>query len=202
MKKTKPILCILLISVMACSNSPDTTCQDVRKVSQEWFEEGDWRRGINAHPDASIDILALYAHYSKHTGIWDRVFDYMRNTNLESLETGKYALSGDSLFVIVDEYITQDVEERNYEAHRKYIDLQYIIRGKELIGVAGLDEVSLIEPYDAEKDIAFYEKSEGKYRLADNSVFFIFFPDNVHQPCVKLDQSQPVKKIVFKIRIQ
>lgn len=199
MKKTIPILFIILVSVMAYSNSPDTTYFEASKDSQEWFEEGSWYQGINARPDASIDIIALHEHYSKHSGIWDRVFDFMRNSNLETLETGKYTLSGDSLFVIVDEYITQDVEERKYEAHRKYIDLQYIIRGKELIGVAELDEVSLIESYDGEKDIAFYEKADGNYRVADNSVFFIFFPDDAHQPCVKLDHTQPVKKIVFKI---
>jgi len=199
MKKTIPILFINLFSVMAYSNTSDTLCQDVSKAAKEWFEAGRWCRGIQARPDASIDILTLYQHYSEYTGMWNRVFDFMRNTNLETIETGTYTLSGDSLFVIVDEYVTQDVEERNYEAHRKYIDLQYLIRGEELIGVAGLNELSLTEPYDVEKDIAFYKKADGNYRVADSSVFFIFFPDDAHQPCVKIDQPQPVKKIVFKI---
>lgn len=199
MKKTIFILFITLASVMAYSNSSDTTNYEVSKVSQDWFEAGEWYRGVNASPDVSIDKSALYKHYSKHAELWDQVFDFIRNTNLETIETGKYPLAGDSLFANVDEYITQDVEERKYEAHRKYIDLQYIIKGEELIGVAGLDEVSLIEPYDREKDIAFYEKNGGNYRQADNSVFFIFFPNDAHQPCVKLNQSRTVKKVVFKI---
>lgn len=199
MKKSIPILFIILVSVMVYSNSPDTTYFEVSKDSQEWFEDGSWYKGINARPDASIDMVLLYQHYSSHRDLWDRVFDFLRNSNLETLDTGRYVLSEDSLFVIVDEYITEDVEERKYEAHRKYIDLQYIIRGKELIGVAELDNVNLIESYDDEKDIAFYEKAKGNYRLADNSVFFVFFPDDAHQPCVKADQAQPVKKIVFKI---
>lgn len=195
----RPILFIILVSVMAYSNTPDTSYFEVNKDSQEWFEAGEWYRGVYGSPDASIDKAALYKHYSKYKDIWDQVFDFMRNTNLEAIETGKYPIAGDSLFVIVDEYVTQDVEERKYEAHRKYIDLQYIIEGKELIGVAELDEVNLIEPYDGEKDIAFYEKSNGKFRVADSSVFFIFFPDDAHQPCVKFDQARRVKKIVFKI---
>ena len=199
MKKTISILFTLLFSVMAYSISSDTSFVEENKEGREWFEAGEWYRGVSASPDASIDQSALHKHYSKHTDLWNQVFDFMRNTNLETIQTGKYALAGDSLFAIVDEYVTQDVEERKYEAHKKFIDLQYLIKGKELIGVAGLDEVSLIEPYDGEKDIAFYKKPDGNFRLADKNVFFIFFPNDAHQPCVKLDQAQPVKKIVFKI---
>lgn len=199
MKKEISLIFIILFSTMACKPSPNPSNHENSKAAKDWFEEGSWYRGLSAQPDPSIDTIALYKHYAKHPGIWNQVFDFLRHTKLETLDTGKYILKGDSLFVIVDEYITQDVEERRYEAHRKYIDLQYIIKGEELIGVEKLAEVNLLESYDRKRDIAFYEKAEGNYRLADHRVFFIFFPNDAHQPCVKVDQSGPVKKIVFKI---
>ena len=184
---------------MAYSGTPDTTYKAVSHEKQNWFEEEEWYEGISAKPDASVDIDAFYDHYLRHTNLWEMVFEYLRETDLTNLEKGKYALAGDSLFAIVDEYTTQNTGERKYEAHRNYIDLQYIITGQELIGIARLDDQEVLEPYDQGRDIAFYNIHDGAYRLADSSVFFIFFPDDAHQPCVKVDQTSPVKKIVFKI---
>jgi YhcH/YjgK/YiaL family protein len=184
---------------MIYSNIPDTTITPVNKKKQDWFNKGEWKGGFNANPDVSINIDALLAHYTQHTPLWEKVFNFLTGTDLTAIETGRYPLAGDSLFAIVDEYSTQSEEERKYEAHRKYIDLQYVISGQELIGIAKLDIQEVLEPYDKDRDIAFYREDEGEYRLADNNVFFIFFPDDAHQPCVRVDQNAPVRKIVFKI---
>lgn len=201
MKKTILKIFIISISVMACSNPADTTTTISYEQSLAWFGEAEWRKGITALPDSSINIAAFHQHYSEHQGIWEQVFDFLGTRDLEALETGKYPLRGDSLFAIVDEYVTEDLEDRRFESHRKYIDLQYLIRGEELIGISSPDGLSLIEAYDPMKDIAFYETTDGSYRLADMHVFFIFFPDDAHQPCVKVGQASAVKKIVFKILV-
>lgn len=127
-------------------------------------------------------------------------FDYLKNTDLAALNTGRYFLKSDSLIVIVDEYNTKNPEETKYEAHKKYIDIQYLIKGEEKIGVSKLQKDSkVVISYDETKDIAFYDMAEENYRTANSSVFFIFFPEDAHRPCVKTDENSPVKKIVFKI---
>jgi YhcH/YjgK/YiaL family protein len=199
MKKTTFIVFTIIISVMAYSGTTDTTYNTTIQEKQEWFEQGEWHSRISAQPDASVDIEALYAHYTRHTDLWEQVFNCLAETDLADIEKGRYPIAGDSLFMIVDEYHTQDAKERKYEAHRKYIDLQYVISGQELIGIAKLDKQGLLEPYDKDRDIAFFSVDDGEYRLADNSVFFVFFPDDAHQPCVNVDQNAPVRKIVFKI---
>jgi YhcH/YjgK/YiaL family protein len=199
MKKTIFIVFIIIISVMAYSGTTDITYNRIIQEKQIWFEEGEWHRKISAKPDASVDIEALYAHYTRHSNLWEQVFNCLAEIDLEGIETGRYPIAGDSLFMIVDEYLTQDVNERKYEAHNKYIDLQYVISGQELIGISKLDKQEVLEPYEEDRDIAFFKIHDGEFRLADNSVFFIFFPDDAHQPCVKVNQSAPVRKIVFKI---
>jgi YhcH/YjgK/YiaL family protein len=199
MKKIVFIIFTLISPLMAYSGTPDTTIHAVSKEKQDWFEEEKWRKGFSAKPDASVDINAYYDHYRKYTHLWEMIFTFLAETDLGQLDTGRYPLAGDSLFMIVDEYRTQDVKERKYEAHRKYIDLQYLVSGKELIGIAKLDDQEVLVPYNKEHDIAFFRVDEGDYRLADSSVFFIFFPDDIHQPCVNADRSTPVRKIVFKI---
>lgn len=76
---------------------------------------------------------------------------------------GKQELEGEHLFVSVDNYTTKYKNETRYDSHRKYIDIQYIIEGKELMGLTTLDNVKITEPYNKEKDITFYKFDEGKY---------------------------------------
>ncbi len=199
MRRILSLVILILIPAMAHSGIPDTTVSHKNKKSQVWFEEGEWYSGISAKPDSSIDAKSLYAHYTAHSNLWEKVFEFIAETDLAGIEKGRYELVGDSLFMIVDEYMTQDEKERKYEAHRKYVDLQYVVSGQELIGIAELENQEVLEPYDADRDIAFYKVHNGEYRVADNSVFFIFFPDDAHQPCVRVEQDAPVRKIVFKI---
>lgn len=199
MKTTFFIVLTIIISVMAYSGITDTTYNTISQEKQKWFEDGEWHSRISAQPDASIDIEALYAHYTRYSNLWEQVFNCLAETDLAGIEKGRYPIAGDSLFMIVDEYLTQDAKERKYEAHRKYIDLQYIVSGQELIGISKLDKQEVLEPYDKDRDIAFFRVHDCEYRLADNSVFFIFFPNDIHQPCVSVDQNAPVRKIVFKI---
>lgn len=173
--------------------------QSTKKKKSEWFENGYWRKGLNPEPDASIDVDLFYEQYFQNKEIWDLAFDFFKNEDLASLDTGKYFLKNDSLIVIVDEYKTKDMDETKFEAHEKYIDIQYLIKGEEKIGVTKLKNQKALIPYDETKDIAFYDISGNNYRLANEDVFFIFFPEDAHRPCIKTGPNATVKKIVFKI---
>lgn len=177
----------------------DAALADVDDAVKEWFNKGPWREDLEIAPDQSIDMEKFHAHYQENSGLWEKVFEFLVEQDLETLEPGKYDLAGDSLFAKVDRYVTKNEEEALFEAHRKYIDLQYIIEGEERIGVSELKGYEVVEPYDEERDIAFYTLPQNNYRVADNERFFIFFPTDAHRPCVKTDYKKPVKKIVFKI---
>lgn len=137
-----------------------------------------------------------------YTGLGPRLaqaFDFIRTGNPGRLAPGRYALDGDDLFAIVDEYETKDRRDCELEGHLRYIDLQYMVGGEELIGYAPLREqaASLINP--PEEDCRFY-RGEASLVLLERGMFAIFYPTDLHMPCVRAG-CERVKKVVVKIRV-
>ncbi|MFB2117640.1 YhcH/YjgK/YiaL family protein [Parapedobacter sp. 2B3] len=152
--------------------------------------------------DESIDSIAFEKQYKLNPARWDSAFRFLREHDLSKLETGRYELDGSNLFVNIDEYETKHAKEVSYEAHRVYADIQYVVSGREKIGITHLDSLDLVTPYVAEKDIAFYRKNgQDRYRLADSTRFFIFFPSDAHKPCVDVDSTLHIRKAVVKIKL-
>ena len=128
-----------------------------------------------------------------------KAFAFICKTDFSQLDDGKYEIENDDIFAMVQEYNTKDKKEAKLEAHRKYIDIQYIHSGVELIGIAALnDQIPITD--DTEKDIAFYEGDASFIKL-EAGMFAIFFPDDLHMPGIKLTQSAKVKKVVVKVRV-
>ena len=124
---------------------------------------------------------------------------YLLNTDFTSMKAGRYYIDGDSMYVNVDEYETR-VSDR-IEAHRKYIDIQYMVKGKENMGVSAIDNLSPITEYDADKDIIFY-KGKVDLHTVNQYEFIIFYPEDAHLPCQMIENSEYVKKAVVKILIK
>jgi YhcH/YjgK/YiaL family protein len=79
------------------------------------------------------------------------------------------------------------------------IDIQYIVRGKEKMGVATATNATVTNPYDPARDVANYT-TEGKYYIAEPGTMYIFFPSDLHRPSIKVDGYDVVKKVVIKVR--
>ncbi|MFC2116785.1 YhcH/YjgK/YiaL family protein [Bacteroidota bacterium] len=201
--KTKIVIQILiLLIVMACSSNSSKKNEPANQMDiNEWFENGEWREGLEITPDESINKAEFFAQYCKRKELWDKAFEYLKTADLDSLQVGKIELKGDSLFAVVTEYLTRDDEESSYEAHQKYADIQYLISGEEKMGVAGLDKSTITVPYDESNDIVFLNAPDDNLRMANDKLFFVFFPDDAHRPCMKIDEKSPVKKIVLKVRV-
>ena len=89
-----------------------------------------------------------------------------------------------------------------YEAHRKYIDVHYIVSGIEVIATADPSALAEVTPYSEEKDIAFYSgKEDGRYYLSSGQ-FMVCYPSDAHKVAIALGQPAPVNKIVFKIKVE
>jgi YhcH/YjgK/YiaL family protein len=116
---------------------------------------------------------------------------------------GRHKVDDDNLFFMVDEYDSKPLEEGRLEAHRKYIDIQYIVSGREWIGCRGLEELKLETPYDIEKDIEFYHRAEPMTHIdMEAGTFAIIRPHEAHMPGRMFDNPEPVKKIVVKVRVE
>ena len=98
----------------------------------------------------------------------------------------------------MDEYQTKKPEAGFWEAHRKHVDVQVVLLGQEWIGVGRVSDMQA-SPYDAEKDLLKLE-GHGDRILMRPGLFAVFFPQDAHMPGLAVDQPEPVKKMVIKIR--
>lgn len=191
-----------VISVVSgCSNNQDPSSWTSNKI-QKWFEKGDWLNGWQVEPDPSINVRSFSISYFKNRERWDKAFSFLKNNDLSSLELKRYDIDGDNLYVSVSEYLTKNEEDARYESHQKYIDIQYVVSGKELIGITPVSQKKdILVPFDPVKDLGFYTVTSGSNHLAIPDRFFIFFPDDLHRPGLKDGDNSPVKKVVVKVKI-
>jgi len=195
------MLMATIMSFFGCKDKNDPNNWSESKT-EEWFNKGEWRNGWTVAPDPSINKKNLAFAYFLKKERWDKAFKFLKENDLTKLENKRYDIDGDNLFVNVSEYNTKEPIDAKFEAHRKYIDIQYVIKGAEMIGVAPLDSRdSITQPYNETKDVEFSKYSNGTFYEANQGNFFVFFPDDGHAPSVKTDSIAPVKKLVVKIRI-
>jgi biofilm protein TabA len=132
-----------------------------------------------------------------------KAIEYALSADLIALETGKYAIDGDNVFAIVNEYATKPASECDPESHRDYADIQIMITGVERFGYAPLTGQPETTPYDPEKDVAFYTLDAGSlnYITLHPGEFMVFFPSDIHQPELFTHQPGLVRKLVLKVAL-
>lgn len=127
-------------------------------------------------------------------------FDFLTKTDLNLIQVGRYEIDGKNIYALVQEYMTESADKRRFEAHEKYIDIQYIIHGKEIIGYFPVEALTLQEDKLQERDAAFYKNVSGYTELTLSvGDYGIFFPEDAHKPCCEVLKPSHVKKIVIKV---
>jgi biofilm protein TabA len=176
-------------------NVPPTNEKEITK----WYNKKAWLNGLNLKAHSSTDVKEFAHQYWAKKAWWDSAVNFLRTHDLQTIPNGKTLLIGDSVYVSVTEGPLKEFDKTQWEAHRKYIDLQYISRGKEKIGVAPLSAATVINPYNEGKDVANF-KAEGTFYVSDPGTFFLFFPNDAHRPSIKVDEGIE-KKVVVKIMV-
>jgi YhcH/YjgK/YiaL family protein len=149
-------------------------------------------------------ILDTLANASLYEGLGPKfvqAFNYLRQTDFSKVEKGRYDLDGDHIFAIVNEYDTVDAATEKMEAHKKYIDVQYVARGEELVGHDFLLNKQPSQAYDAEKDYMLFSETPSFFSKFTEGSFAIFFPTDLHMPNIRVNGPVSVKKVVIKIAV-
>lgn len=129
-----------------------------------------------------------------------RGLGWLESTDLNNIIDGRYEIDGDNVYASVQTYETKTAA--NYESHRKYIDIQYIISGKEKIGVTDICNCTTCIEYDIERDLEFYNiNCNEEYIELTEETFAIFYPHDAHKPSIAIDTPTTVKKIVVKVAV-
>lgn len=150
--------------------------------------------------DLILDDLKNLHKYEKLSEYIKICSDFVNSHDLDSMKAEHYEIDGSNLYVNIDEYTTKEKTESLPELHRKYADIQMVIRGKEFIGYSDKTICQTEIEYNEEKDIEFL-KGDCEYFCAEKGRFFIFFPEEVHHPCIMNGKKEQVKKAVFKIKV-
>jgi YhcH/YjgK/YiaL family protein len=189
------------LSFIGCKSSQDPASWTLRQIDK-WFEKGEWLNGWSVKPDTSISRREFAISYFKNKERWDKAFTFLKNNDLAKLEIKRYDIDGDNLYAPVSEYLTKNEEDAKFEAHRKYIDIQYVINGAEMMNVAPLSQKKdVIAPYDSSKDVEFMTVTRSSNYKATPDRFFIFFPSDIHRPGVKTGENELVRKVVVKVKV-
>lgn len=143
----------------------------------------------------ALDRADLYA--TIHPAFADS-FRYLRHTDFAALTDGKYGLDF-GVVALISRYRTKPLSEAVWESHRRHIDIQYVVQGRERFGfVPGERAPRITTPYDEAKDVIFYEPGQDLLDLVAGQ-FAVFFPHDIHAPGLACDQPEDVLKVVLKI---
>ena len=119
-----------------------------------------------------------------------------------TLEPGKYPIDGDRVFAVVQGYDTKEAQPDKFENHRKYIDIQYVIRGKEAFNCTKVSECTVTQEFDEKIDAALYTCEGMRTHVeAGDGDFVIFYPQDVHNPGVKYGDGIKIKKAIAKVML-
>jgi YhcH/YjgK/YiaL family protein len=148
-----------------------------------------------------IDHISNASIYRPLGPRFSRAFDYLLNTDLDALPTGRVEVAGDELFAIVADGETKMPQQCRYEAHRQYHDIQLVTHGAETMGYAPVSRLKLIEDFVEASDYAFF-MGEGDEFLVSAGWFALFMPQDAHRPSMAIKgRPQRVRKIVMKVAV-
>jgi YhcH/YjgK/YiaL family protein len=128
-------------------------------------------------------------------------FDFLKKVKIEDFTEEKLKIDGDNVFAIINDYTTKDAEVSQLESHRKYIDIQYMLEGEELIGYSPLTNQVACAEYETDSDIMFFPDKPSCFIKLTPESYSILYPQDLHMPGIKVSSPAPIKKIVVKVKL-
>ena len=145
-----------------------------------------------------IDSIKNSSIYCSENPAFKEAFGFIGKAVTENLPEGKYPLDGKS-YAIVQCYTPKE-NSGKFEAHRNFIDIQFIAHGTECMEWCEISGGTVTQEYNPESDVEFFSaKPEAKLTLNDG-YFAVFFPNDLHNPGVAPKTPVPVKKIIVKVK--
>jgi YhcH/YjgK/YiaL family protein len=148
-----------------------------------------------------VTDLEHIAQQAPMTPFMDQAVAFLRQPNIEMLPEGTVEIDDRRVFAIIQRYETVLTGEPKFEYHQKYIDVQLVVSGEEIIGWVPRDRMKITEPYDSGRDICFGVAASRAVSLIHLQAgqLAVLYPDDGHAPKLAAGVSSPVMKIVVKV---
>jgi YhcH/YjgK/YiaL family protein len=147
-----------------------------------------------------VDVLSNAMRYTSFHSAFTRAFEFLRRPDLADLPLERHDIDDERLYCLISKTEGCGHEGAKLEAHRRYIDIQYVISGDEVMGWKPADACGLVEmPYDLTKDIVFFGDKPDVWKPVPAGSFAIFFPVDAHAP---LAGKGLIHKAVVKVAVK
>lgn len=143
-----------------------------------------------------VDYIQYYMKYADIVPGFIEGFQFA--LSLKDKSAGRYELNED-IYAMVQEGVTEELNEGAYESHKKYIDVQIMVEGEEVMKWQEVNHLKESIPYNEEKDAEF-RIGDGDSIHVKKDMFYLVFPQDAHKPCRHEEIPTIYKKIVLKIR--
>jgi biofilm protein TabA len=149
-----------------------------------------------------VDSLARLALYQDLHPSLSWIADYVKTHDLASIPLGRHVLT-EGIALLREDYSTRDPQPGGYEYHKRFADLQIVVRGEEILAVAHKDHASFAHtiPYDDAKDVAKGDCEGATNVILREGMFCFVYPHEYHQPKLRVNDRSAVIKAVFKIAL-
>lgn len=154
-----------------------------------------------------MDCINLkgYVPYQGESENLKKAINWLIKQDLDKIECGRHEIDGENIFAAVFEYETKDAVDCRYEFHKKYIDIQLLISGKEIINITPIDNIDIVDDCNTSKDISYGILKDNKLEntiIMTEGLAAIIYPKDAHQPNVRIvNNNSNNKKIVVKVAI-
>lgn len=152
---------------------------------------------VSALANASFDDVtaARLAH----------ALEWIAQTDMASLEVGRQDIAGDEIYANVMEVTPMLPVEKQFEAHRRYIDVHYVIAGEELIGVAPVGECPVVQEYAEADDFSLHgdpaDAARVTWTLLREGELCVTPPADAHKPACTTGEPARLKKVCIKVLV-
>jgi YhcH/YjgK/YiaL family protein len=187
--KISTIIPAVLLVLCACTTAHKAT----GNKQLQWYKSRTWADGMPQQMFTGFNYKTFYRQYHADSLRWKKAFRFIKETNLQEIAPGKYPIDSNVVFASVTAGSLRAFEQTKWEFHKDYIDIQYIIKGKEMIGVAPVTAT----PANA---FAGIDSSTAKYYTAQPDTLYILFPHDAHRPTIQVPGETIVKKLVIKVK--
>ena len=146
------------------------------------------------------DKLANMGLYKGMNPNLDTAIDYILTHDLNELPLGKTVVDNDKVFINVMDAKASPVEERAYEVHKKYMDIQIDLEGVERIDTGDVTTM-VMDEFNEEKDVAKATAVDLAQCLIGPGNFIICMAGEPHKPNIAVSENTVLKKAVCKVHI-
>ena len=124
-----------------------------------------------------------------------------------SLVNGSYDVGYNNIKMNLGKYFTKSENDKFWESHKKYLDVQIMINGTEKVAINDIRDME-VKSFDEERDLTILEGDKAFDIIMETGDVLVFFPNDVHKLELNVSENDDsgnirkiVTKVVFKIEI-